>query len=56
MTEAQKDALQRLCDRYKVEFKEHEFHPGLGSPDGWVEGWIGKHIYVGCSPEGEIHS
>lgn len=56
LNKLQKTALEQLCGRYEVDFSEDNFHPGLGMSDGWVEGWIGKHIYVGCSPSGEIHS
>lgn len=56
MNERQRKALKSCCERFGVEFHENNYRPGLGTPDDWREGWIGNHIYVGCSPEGEIHS
>jgi len=56
MTDTQKKSLEQLCSAYEVEFKEEDFHRSFSCGEGWIEGWIGKHIYVGCSPEGSIHS
>src|SRR5690348_14348396 len=58
LTEAQHNALSALCARYHAPFDPAGFKPagGLMSP-GWVEGWVGNSLlYVGCSPEGNIHS
>jgi hypothetical protein len=66
-TEAQELALQRICERYKVNYSpDHYFR----YPDdsfmmpGWCEGWVGgmelqqerRTLYIGVSPEGECHS
>lgn len=72
MTTKQRDALWELCGRYNKPFRESDYvlheRPSAFSPGvGWVEGWIGgpmfnghnnqgKTIYVGISPEGEVHS
>jgi hypothetical protein len=56
MTEAQREALQDLCDRYKVPFDPATFHARSDLPPGYVAGWIGDRIYVGCDPEGRISS
>ena len=60
LTDGQREALARLCDRYNVEFDESNFLPAWDLPKGWVSGWVGGNeercLYVGCSPEGEIHS
>jgi len=55
MTDAQRNALTNLCDRYSVPFKEEEFHPQFDLPDDYVAGWVGP-IYVGCDAEGAISS
>ena len=55
MTEAQKDAIRKLCSRYNVPFVEAVYNPTFDLPDNWVAGWVGP-IYIGCSPEGGIHS
>jgi hypothetical protein len=56
MNETQRDALKKLSDGYKVRFDEAAFivNP-FDQPPGFVSGWVGP-IYVGCSPEGQIHS
>lgn len=41
MTDAQREALQRLCDRYHVEFRESDYRPRFDLPDTYVAGWIG---------------
>lgn len=41
MTDAQREALQRLCGRYNVEFNEGDYVPAFDLPDGWVSGWVG---------------
>lgn len=56
ITEAQKEKIQELAERFKVEVDPETFTQGLGLPDGWVCGWIGDRIYVGISPEGVAHS
>lgn len=74
MNEAQRKALQDICQRYGVEFREEDylvFPPTSSMMAGWAEGWVGgeahaRHraghilpsttIYVGVSPEGEVHS
>lgn len=55
MTDKQYSALARLSERYDSPFEPKTFRPAFDLPDGWVEGWVGP-IFVGCSPEGEIHS
>lgn len=55
MTDAQRAALQDLCDRYHVEFDPTKYHPRSDLPPGYVAGWVGS-IYVGVSPSGEISS
>lgn len=62
MTEAQTNALRRLCESFRVEFDPNDYR--LYPADswmmpGWVEGWVGGSpgtLYVGVSPEGESHS
>jgi hypothetical protein len=51
MTDAQRDALWRLCGGYNVPFREDDYYlyptdrsapqPGIGNMPGWVEGWVG---------------
>jgi hypothetical protein len=55
MTLAQQDALKRLCDDYSVEFAPSNFFHPFDLPSGWVAGQVGP-LYVGCDPEGHIHS
>lgn len=55
MTPQQREALQRLCERYKVPFDPGAFAPRFDLPAGYVAGWVGP-IFVGCSPEGRISS
>jgi len=61
VTDAQIVALAKLCDRYRVPFDMRKFTHTFDLPQGWVAGWVGGDdkpggIYVGCSPDGEIHS
>jgi len=56
VTEAQERALRNLCERYHVEFNPETFHSRFDLPPGYVAGWIGDRIYVGCSPEGDVSS
>lgn len=56
MTDVQRFALERLCKAYRVQFDPTKFHSAFDLPPGYVAGWIGDHIYVGCSPEGDISS
>lgn len=70
MNDAQRQALQRLCERYNVTFDPNHYitYP-LDSfmMAGWVEGWVGgpqhngwpdahRTLYVGCDPDGRCHS
>lgn len=63
LNDAQRGALHRVCERYRVEFdpKHYIVFPAdsIMTP-GWAEGWVGgdhaNTIYVGVSPEGEVHS
>ena len=55
MTDAQRAALAQLCKDYHVQFDARAYTPAFDLPDGWVNGWVGP-IYVGVSPEGNIHS
>ena len=58
MNDKQREALRDLASRYKVEFDETKFivfSKDRSMMPGWAEGWVGP-IYVGCSPEGAIHS
>jgi hypothetical protein len=56
MTPAQLDALARLHEAYRVPFDPEKFTPQFDLPDGYVAGWVGDRLYVGCSPEGRISS
>lgn len=56
LTDRQRANLSRLCDRYDVPFQAKNFGPDFSLPRGYVAGMIGEHIYVGCSPEGDISS
>jgi len=56
MTNKQITALRDLCERYGVAFDPSAYTPQFDLPDGWVAGWVGTSIYVGCSPEGNIHT
>lgn len=55
MTQAQRDALRRLCDRRGIVFDEDRYHPQFDLPPGYVAGWVGN-LYVGVSPDGEVSS
>ncbi|HEY7348131.1 MAG TPA: hypothetical protein VH599_07395 [Ktedonobacterales bacterium] len=64
LTETQERALGALCLRYHVEYNPDHYLPAFDLPKGWVCGWVGgpalqetrRTVFVGCSPEGEIHS
>jgi hypothetical protein len=56
LTEQQTEALQNLCKRYDKPFDPTAFKPTFDLPGGYVAGWIGNTIYVGCSPDGRIVS
>ena len=60
MNDKQILALAKLCARYNVGFVMADFNPAFDCGPGWYEGWIGgegqRIIYVGVSPEGDIHS
>lgn len=60
MNEKQREALKNCCDRFGVPFNEEHYFSPCFSGKGWVEGWIGgpehRKIYVGVSPEGNVHS
>ena len=53
---------QQFGDQRSLKEVEAGFHPGLGLPDDWVQGWIrygsdaGHGIFVGIAPDGESHS
>ncbi|MBW4818730.1 hypothetical protein F6X56_14960 [Rhodococcus erythropolis] len=62
---AQEEALRNLCHRYGVEYRADDYYvypPDAGMTPSWAEGWVGgyddgqQRLYVGVSPEGEIHS
>ena len=55
MTEQQRAALTRLCERSNVLFDPEAYRPAFDLPSGWLAGWVGP-IYVGVSPEGEVSS
>jgi len=68
ITNAQEEALRRLCERYGVEYdpRHYELRP-FDLPEGYVCGWVGgpdhsgwparkRTIYVGVSPQGEASS
>jgi hypothetical protein len=55
MTDAQRNALTALCERYHVPFSEDAFRYAFGLPAGYVAGQVGP-IYVGCDPDGRISS
>lgn len=69
MSAAQEDKLRNLCERYGVPFDKTHYQPQFDLPLGWCAGWLGggehvrledghyvKTIYVGVSPEGDLHS
>lgn len=60
MNDKQRQALANLSERYNVNFSESFFFKSFDCGPNWVEGWIGgpteQKLFVGCSPEGEIHS
>lgn len=55
MTEAQRIALQNLCERYGVQFVPSNFRSTFDLPRGYVAGWV-SNLYVGCAPDGSISS
>lgn len=55
MTDTQRTALQKLCERYSVLFDETNYRPQFDLPTGYVAGWVGP-LYVGCGPGGDIHT
>jgi hypothetical protein len=64
LTLLQDVALSSLCERYAVAYDPRHYGPAFDLPPDWVEGWVGgpeiqqthPTIFVGCSPEGEVHS
>lgn len=62
MTPAQEQALRSICERYKREYDPS--HYWVRPADyydlpRWATGWVGgdeSTIYIGVSPEGEVHS
>ena len=60
MNEKQRAALKRVCERFNAPFDEEHYLPDPSCGDGWVAGWVGgkykENIFVGCSPEGHVHS
>lgn len=60
LTREQRIALARLSERYGVDFDPMDFSTAYDLPDKWVNGWVGgfeqQKLYVGVSPEGEVHS
>lgn len=56
MTKEQEQALRDLCARFGVPFDAEQFKPAFDLPTGYLAGWVGEHIYVGCSEEGRISS
>lgn len=55
LSHAQVVALENLCWKYKDTFDATNYTHPFELPEGWVAGWVGP-IYVGCSPDGEIHT
>jgi hypothetical protein len=55
LTAAQHKRLRQACADYAAEYDPANYQPTFDLPTGWVAGWVGP-IYVGCSPEGDIHS
>lgn len=53
---AQEAALYDRSRRYNVLYDYNGFRPTFDLPKGYVAGWIGDRIYVGCDPEGRISS
>jgi hypothetical protein len=45
MTEAQREALTSICERYKVSFDEDDYKPAFDLPDGYVAGWVGGNSH-----------
>lgn len=62
MTDAQREKLIWLCERYGVEFAESDYQvipQDSGWQRGWAQGWVGGEpgtIYVGVDPKGASHS
>jgi hypothetical protein len=59
MTNEQREALQSLCERYGVEFRETDYRATFDLPSTWVAGYVGgdtSTLYVGVSPEGRVNS
>ncbi len=64
LTTAQEEALKAICQRYNAPYNPDHYLPAFDLPEGWVCGWVGgsafqethRTIFIGCSPEGEIHS
>lgn len=64
LTAEQEAALRGICGRYKVGYDQDHYQPRFDLPQGWVAGWVGGYaiqaerptIYIGASPEGELHS
>lgn len=59
MTDAQRAALTRLCERYGVEFDASHYRATFDLPSDYVAGWVGGTagtIYVGVSPDGRVSS
>ena len=56
LTPAQRTSLYELCQLYDVPFYPAAFSWSFDLNPGWVSGWIGDAVFVGCSPDGEISS
>lgn len=60
VTVAQVVALIDLCRRYHVTYDPRHYLPTAECGPGWIQGWLGGHehmtIFVGVSPEGQVHS
>jgi hypothetical protein len=56
LTDDQEAALRSLCDRFNEDFEKCQWGTDRSLPDGYVCGWIGRRIYIGCSAEGAISS
>ena len=64
LTFKQHSALHAICERFKVPFDAGHYKAVFDLPAKWVAGWVGgphqqevkRTIYIGCGPDGDIHS
>ena len=67
LTPQQASSLEAICLRYTVKYNPSDYfvYPADSTMmAGWAEGWVGGReiqaerptLYVGVSPEGEVHT